>query len=51
MENNKIKIFLSYKTRQKLLKNNILTPIQTGRAISDEIFDEMLGYNDGENIS
>ena len=51
MDNNKIKIFRSYKTKQKLLKNNILTPIQTGRAISDEIFEDMLGDDDGENIS
>ena len=46
-----LKLFISYKTRQKLLKNNILTPIQTGRAISDEVFEEMLGDDTGDNIS
>ena len=46
-----LKLFISYKTRQKLLKNNILTPIQTGRAIADEVFDEMVGDDTGENIS
>ena len=46
-----IKIFISYKNRNKLLANNILTPIQTGRAIADEVFEEMIGDNDEENIS
>ena len=47
----KVKIFISYKNRNKLLKNEILTPIQTGRAIADEVFGEMIGDDTGENIS
>lgn len=31
--------------------SSILTPIQTGRAIASEIFDEMIGDDTGENIS
>lgn len=49
--NKKIKIFISYKNKHPLLKSHILTPIQTGRAIADEIFDEMIGDDTGENIS
>ena len=47
----KIKIFISYKDRHPIIKSEILTPIQTGRAIADEIFDEMIGDDTGENIS
>lgn len=48
---NKLKIFISYRTQRDLLQNEILTPIQTGRAISDEVFDKMLGDDTAENIS
>ena len=47
----KTKIFVTYKNRHQLFKSDIITPIQTGRAIADEIFDEMLGDDTGENIS
>ncbi len=47
----KVKIFVSYKDKHKILQNNIVTPIQTGRAIADETFNEMLGDNTGDNIS
>lgn len=47
----KIKIFVSYKDRHTLLKNDIVTPIQSGRAIANEILDEMLGDDTGDNIS
>ena len=47
----KLKIFVSYKFKHPILENEIVTPIQTGRAISDEIFDEMAGDNTGDNIS
>lgn len=48
---NKIKIFVTYKDRHKILKSDIITPIQTGRAIATEIFDEMIGDDTGDNIS
>lgn len=48
---NKVKIFISYKDRHPLIQSNILTPIQTGRAISPEIFNDMIGDDTGENIS
>ena len=47
----KLKLFTTYKTKNKILKSNIITPIQTGRAIADEIFEGMLGDDTGENIS
>ena len=47
----KLKILVSYKFKHPILENEIVTPIQTGRAISDEIFDEMIGDNTGDNIS
>ncbi len=47
----KIKIFVSYKGKRKVLNNDIITPIQTGRAIADEIFTEMIGDDTGDNIS
>lgn len=46
-----IKIFITYKDRHTILKSEILEPIQTGRAISDEIFEEMIGDDSGNNIS
>lgn len=47
----KLKIFVSYKYKHTLLKNEIVTPIQTGRAISGEIFCEMAGDDTCDNIS
>lgn len=47
----KIKIFISYKNKKNILSNNILTPIQTGRSIADEVFEEMIGDDTGDNIS
>ena len=45
------KIFVTYKDRHKILKSNIITPIQTGRAIAREVFEEMIGDDTGDNIS
>lgn len=46
-----IKIFISYKTERQLIKSDILTPIQTGRAIADRAFEGMIGDDTGDNIS
>ena len=35
-----VKILVTYKNKHKVLKSDIITPIQTGRAIADEIFEE-----------
>ena len=51
MANKKIKILVTYKSRHKIIKSDIFTPIQTGRAIADEIFDEMIGDDTGKHIS
>jgi len=51
MDNQTVKIFLTYKNKNKVIKSDILTPIQTGRAVSDEIFHEMIGDDTGDNIS
>ena len=51
MTNKKIKILVTYKGRHKIIASDIFTPIQTGRAIADEIFDEMIGDDTGEHIS
>ena len=47
----KIKIFVSYKDKHRIISSDIITPIQTGRAIADEIYEEMIGDNTGDNIS
>lgn len=46
-----IKIFVTYKEKHKVLKSDIITPIQTGRAIADEVFEGMIGDDTGDNIS
>jgi len=46
-----IKIFVSYKDKHKIFQSDIITPIQTGRAIADEIYDKMIGDDTGDNIS
>jgi len=46
-----IKILISYKNEHKLIKSEVLTPIQTGRAIADKHFDNMIGDDTGDNIS
>ena len=51
MTNKKIKILVTYKGRHKIIESDIFTPIQTGRAIADEVFDEMIGDDTGDNIS
>ena len=48
---NKIKILITYKERHKLLKSDILTPIQSGRLMAKEIFHDMIGDDTGDNIS
>ncbi len=45
------KILISYKKRHKVLKSEILTPIQTGRAVAEDVFGEMIGDDTGDNIS
>lgn len=46
-----IKIFVTYKNRHKVIETDIIKPIQTGRAIADEVFENMLGDDTGDNIS
>ena len=46
-----IKIYLSYHDRHKLVKSKILTPIQTGCARADVLYEGMLRDDEGENIS
>lgn len=46
-----IKLFVSYKTKNYVLKSDIIEPIQTGRAIAPEHFESMLGDDVNENIS
>lgn len=50
-KNLSIKILVTYKDRHKVFKSDIITPIQTRRAIADEIFEDMIGDDTGENIS
>lgn len=51
MNKENIKIFVTYKDKHKIIETDIIKPIQTGRAIAAEIFDEMLGDDTGDNIS
>lgn len=46
-----IKILISYHEKHTLLKNEILTPIQTGCKKASQIYDGMLYDDDGDNIS
>lgn len=46
-----IKIFITYKNLHKVIKSNIMQPIQTGRAVANEIFNEMIGDDSDDNIS
>ena len=46
-----IKIYLSYHDRHKLVESKILTPIQTGCAGAEELYEGMLRDDEGENIS
>ena len=46
-----IKIYLSYHDRHKLVKSEILAPIQTGCAAAKELYEGMLRDDEGENIS
>lgn len=47
----KTKILISYHDEHKLIKSDILQPIQTGCANATKLFDGMLRDDDGENIS
>lgn len=49
--NKNIKVFVSYKEKHPVFESGIFTPIQTGRAIADEIFGGMLGDDTGDNVS
>ena len=51
MDKKDIKIFVTYKDKHKIIKSDIITPIQTGRAIADEVFEGMIGDDTGDNIS
>ena len=46
-----IKLFVSYKRKHKVIESDVIIPVQTGRAIADEVFEKMIGDNEGENIS
>ena len=46
-----VKIFISYKEKHRVLHNEIITPIQTGRALARQSFEQMLGDDTGDNIS
>ena len=46
-----IKIFISYKDKHQIIKSEIFQPIQTGRAIANKIFPNMIGDDTGDNIS
>lgn len=46
-----IKVFVSHKTRKMVYSSSILTPIQTGRSLAHDVFDEMIGDDVNENIS
>ena len=48
---NNIKIFLSYKDKHEVLKSDILTPVQGGRAVADEVFEDMYGDDTDDNVS
>ncbi|MBP3848056.1 DUF4422 domain-containing protein [bacterium] len=47
----KIKIFVSHHNYGKIIKTDIIEPIQVGRAIADKVFKEMIGDDTGDNIS
>lgn len=47
----KIKILVTYKEEHKILKNDVLTPIQTGRSLAEKEYPNMIGDNTGDNIS
>ena len=47
----KVKLYISYKDEHRLLKNEIIQPVQTGRAIASKHFEGMLGDDTGDNIS
>lgn len=42
MEKKNIKLLIAYNKKSKVIKSDILTPIQTGRDISEEIFPNMI---------
>lgn len=46
-----IKIFVTHKEKHKSFETNIIKPIQTGRSIANEVFEDMIGDNTGDNIS
>ena len=46
-----IKIFVTYKEKHQIIETDIVKPIQTGRAIADEVFEGMIGDDTGDNIS
>ena len=46
-----VRILISQKKYSKLLRSEIFTPIQTGAAISDVRYDDMLHDDTGDNIS
>ena len=51
MKKSNIKIFVTYKEKHRLLKSDIITPIQAGRTLAKEILPDMIGDDLGDNIS
>lgn len=51
MKEQNIKIYVTYKNREPIIQSEIVSPIQTGRAIAADIFREMIGDDTGDNIS
>lgn len=45
------KRFVTYKDKHPILKSNVISPIQTGRDLANENFENMIGDNTGDNIS
>lgn len=46
-----VKVLITYKDRHTILESDVFIPVQTGRAVSDDIFGEMIGDDTGKNIS
>lgn len=47
-----IKLFVTYnKPSQKIIKSDIIIPIQAGRAVATDLMEDIIGDDTGENIS
>lgn len=47
----KVKIFITYKDKHRIISSDIIKPIQTGRVLSEENFEGMIGDDTGDSIS